>query len=310
MALDDLRSEIAAAAQGAKHDQLLSVAERDRLVTLPISEIQEDPGQPRKDLGDLEEMAASIREHGVLQPIVVAPIGPDGYRLVVGERRLSASRLAGLRSIPCIIRTVEEHKKLEIQVIENIHRKAFTAVEEARAYQRLIEEHKYRHEDLAKALGKSRTSVTQSLAILKLPSHLLTRAEKHPTLTSSVLLEVAKEEGALQEKMMDAALRGEATVRSLRAVKASARRGEAPPPPVVAFAAEEARVTVRLPAEGCTWRNVIAGLRAALKQAEAELKESLEKQYGDSASVVGSRLDPLVAEERRGFAPGRSDEGS
>lgn len=303
MALDDLKSEIAAAAKGASHDRISLKSEDGRLLVLPLSVIEQDATQPRKDLGDLEEMAASILEHGILQPIVVCPVPGGSYQVVVGERRFAASRLAGLKSIPCIVRTVEEHKKLELQIIENVHRKAFTAVEEARAYQRLLDEHRYRHEDLARVLGKSRTTITQTLAILRLPEEALLKAEANPHVTSSLLLEVSKEEGDLQKKMLNAALTGEASVRSLRAMKAAAARAEGPKPPVVAFAAGEGTVTVRLPEDSCTWRSAIQALREALRQAEQELQEGLEKQFGESSTVVGRGQDAAIPFDRRGSQP-------
>lgn len=137
-----------------------------------IDLIKPNPWQPRKIFKEdkLEELSASIKEHGVLQPLVVVPL-PDGYyQLIVGERRLRASKLAGLTKIPVIIRdAVEEQKKLELALIENIQRHNLDPIEEAQAYQQLIDTYHITQEEVAKKVGKHRTTVTNLLRLLHLP---------------------------------------------------------------------------------------------------------------------------------------------
>jgi ParB family transcriptional regulator, chromosome partitioning protein len=149
----------------------------DNLPALNLAEINIDlikpnPWQPRKVFNEetLQELAASIREHGILQPLVVVPL-PDGtYQLIVGERRLRASKLAGLQKVPVVIRDyMEEQHKLEVALIENIQRHNLDPIEEALAYKQLVDQYKMTQEEVAKKVGKGRTTVTNMLRLLHLP---------------------------------------------------------------------------------------------------------------------------------------------
>lgn len=127
--------------------------------------------QPRKlfDPKALEELAQSIRSHGVIQPLVVTPSEFGNFHIIVGERRWRAAKLAELTNLPCIIRDIKDHDRLEVAIIENIQREAMTPIEEARSYKRLLEEYDYTHDIIAKKLGKSRAVITNALRILELP---------------------------------------------------------------------------------------------------------------------------------------------
>lgn len=142
------------------------------LAEISIDLIKPNPWQPRRTFNEqaMQELAASIREHGILQPLVVVPL-PDGmYQLIVGERRLRASKLAGLARVPVVIRDfMEEQKKLELALIENIQRHNLDPIEEAMAYQQLIDEYKITQDEVAKKVGKGRTTVTNMLRLLHLP---------------------------------------------------------------------------------------------------------------------------------------------
>ncbi len=129
-----------------------------------------NPDQPRFKLDEqrLEELASSIREHGVLQPILVRPLGAQ-YQLVAGERRLSAAQRAGLMKIPAVVKDVPDDRLLELALIENIQREQLNPIEEAQAYQRLLEALGTTQEDLASRLGKERSTIANSLRLLKLP---------------------------------------------------------------------------------------------------------------------------------------------
>jgi ParB family transcriptional regulator, chromosome partitioning protein len=150
------------------------IPEYERLETPPpeidIDRIIPNPDQPRfrMDEQKLEELSASIREHGVLQPILVRPCG-NGYQLVAGERRLSAAQRAGLLKIPAIVRQIPDDRLLELALIENIQREQLNPIEEAQACQRLLEELKVTQEELAQKLGKDRSTVANSLRLIKLP---------------------------------------------------------------------------------------------------------------------------------------------
>ncbi len=158
-------------------DALIPVSEANGGVSqLPISSITRNPRQPRTrfEPGALEELAASIREHGVLQPLVVAQTGTPGrYTLIAGERRLEASKLAGLPTVPALIREASDLQFLELALIENIQRADLGPLETAQAYKHLAEDFKLSHEDIATRVGKKRVSVTNTLRLLKLPQRIL-----------------------------------------------------------------------------------------------------------------------------------------
>jgi ParB family chromosome partitioning protein len=135
---------------------------------IPVDSIQRNPRQPREkfDLEELDNLAASIREHGVIQPIIVAPGKNEIYTLIAGERRLQAARKAGLKTVPVVIRTATDQQLLELALIENVQRADLNAIEEAEAYQHLVKEFKLSHETIAERVGKSRVAVTNTLRLL------------------------------------------------------------------------------------------------------------------------------------------------
>jgi len=139
---------------------------------LDPSQILPNPRQPRTIFGqqEIEELADSIRENGIIQPLIVSPGNEPGqYFLIAGERRLMASRVIGLTQVPVIIRDVNELQQLELALVENVQRKDLTPLETAEAYHQLAEEFSLSHEIIAKMVGKSRVTVTNSLRLLKLP---------------------------------------------------------------------------------------------------------------------------------------------
>jgi ParB family transcriptional regulator, chromosome partitioning protein len=143
---------------------------------IALDKIRPNPYQPREnfDPEKLEELAQSIREHGVLQAIVVCPAGSDAdYYLVAGERRCRAAKLAGLKSIPAIIRSYDNKAMLEIALIENLQREDLNPVEEATAYRQLMKDYNYTQDELAKRLGKSRPAIANSVRLLSLPKNIL-----------------------------------------------------------------------------------------------------------------------------------------
>ena len=143
------------------------------LLALPIEAIERNPEQPRKrfDEAKLEELAASIREHGVVEPILVRKQGAK-YRIVAGERRWRAAQRAGLREIPAIAREASDREAFEIALIENLQRADLNAIEEAEAYEVLASEHDLTQEEIAKRVGKERSTVANALRLLKLPEEV------------------------------------------------------------------------------------------------------------------------------------------
>ncbi len=144
-------------------------------IEIPLSQIEPNPDQPRRefDQAGIEELAASIREHGVLQPVLVEPL-PDGrYRLVAGERRWRAAKIAGLTAIPAIVRPVSDEERLELALVENVQREDINVVEQAMAYQQLIDRFGLTQEELARRVGKSRAAVANTLRLLSLEDEVL-----------------------------------------------------------------------------------------------------------------------------------------
>lgn len=142
---------------------------------VPVGLIVPNPDQPRRDMDrtSVEQLAASIREHGVLQPVIVQPL-PDGrYQLVAGERRWRAARLAGLNSIPAIVRQVSEEERLELAIVENVQREDINVVEEAQAYRMLMERFGLTQEQVARKVGKSRVAVANTLRLLTLDEEIV-----------------------------------------------------------------------------------------------------------------------------------------
>lgn len=149
-------------------------------VTLRISEIEPNRGQPRKEFEEsaLADLADSIREHGVLQPLLVRPLPSGGYQLVAGERRWRASRMAGLSEVPVVIRELSDHETMELALIENLQRQDLNPMEEALGYQSLMEEYQMTQEQVARAIGKSRPAVANSLRLLALPQPVIRLIEE------------------------------------------------------------------------------------------------------------------------------------
>ena len=145
----------------------------ERVQELPLSQIYANPAQPRKvfDEEKLAELAESIRQHGVMQPILLVEDGKGGYMIAAGDRRWRADQVAGLTHAPAIVRQLDQQHLAELALIENIQREDLTALEEAEAFQRLMESHGYTQEDLASRLGKSRSHVANTLRLLNLAPH-------------------------------------------------------------------------------------------------------------------------------------------
>ncbi len=153
-------------------------ADGPRLADIPVDSVVPNPHQPRVhfDEESLSDLASSIREIGVLQPILVRPIDDGSYQLIAGERRWRAARRAGLAMIPAIVRETDDLGSVERALVENLHRQDLTPLEEAAAYQQLIEDFSLTHEQVATRVGKSRSAVTNTLRLMSLPAaiqHLL-----------------------------------------------------------------------------------------------------------------------------------------
>lgn len=169
---------------------------------IPVDQIRPNPEQPRKALGDLRELTESVKQKGVLQPLLVRFVPrEDCYYIISGERRYHASRAAGLREVPCIEKVADDAETLELALIENMQRKDLTPFEEADGLQRLSTEFEYTHEDMAVKIGRSRSSVTETLSLRNIPEALRKKCTENGINSKSVLLQIARQ--PTEKKMME-----------------------------------------------------------------------------------------------------------
>ena len=169
---------------------------------IPVEQIRPNPDQPRKSIGDLRDLTDSVREKGVLEPLLVRFVPrEDCYYIISGERRYHAARAAGLREIPCIEKTADDAETLEIGLIENIQRKDLTAFEEADGLHRLATQFEYTHEDVARKIGRARSSVTETLSLRNIPDALRKKCIEQGILSKSLLLQIARQ--PTEKKMVE-----------------------------------------------------------------------------------------------------------
>lgn len=160
---------------------------------VPINKIAPNPEQPRVEIGDLTELSGSIKQNGVLEPLLVKPNGDGTWMIIAGERRWRAANLAGLHEVPCIELDIDEKSIAEIALIENLQRKDLTLWEEADGLAYLSERFGYTHEEISKKIGKSRTTVTESMAIAGLPDTIRQKCLSAGIMAKSTLLEIARQ---------------------------------------------------------------------------------------------------------------------
>lgn len=155
-------------------EQIIDTTPKDEIVELNLDELRANPYQPRKvfDEEKLQELSDSIKEHGVFQPIIVKKSTIKGYEIIAGERRVKASKMAGLTTIPAIIRDFSDQEMMEIALLENLQRENLNSIEEALAYRSLIDALNVTQEELANRLGKSRSHITNMLGLLNLPEEV------------------------------------------------------------------------------------------------------------------------------------------
>jgi ParB family chromosome partitioning protein len=159
---------------------------------VPIDQIDPNPNQPRQVMGDLSELMASIAEKGIIEPVIVRQRNRR-FQIVAGERRYQAAVQVGLREVPIVIREVDDDEIIEIALIENIQRKDLTPFEESEALQSLATRCSYTHEDMARRLGKSRTSITESLALNGMPDEVKNLCRLADIHSKSLLLQIVRQ---------------------------------------------------------------------------------------------------------------------
>lgn len=188
--------------------------------TLPLREIEPDKDQPRKNFNNeaLAELAKSIEEHGVLQPILVRPNPAGGYRILAGERRWRAARQAGLRDIPAIVRDVSDIEAIEIALIENLQREDLDPIEEALGFRQLMDRCNYTQEQAAKRMAKSRSAVANSLRLLSLPEDVMSLLKDGKLSTGHAKAILSIPDGVRQSEAAALIVNDNMTVREAEAV--------------------------------------------------------------------------------------------
>ncbi|MEK7452412.1 MAG: ParB/RepB/Spo0J family partition protein [Patescibacteria group bacterium] len=188
------------------------------ILEVSVDEISANPRQPRSYFSpsDLEDLIGSIKEHGILQPLIVTRSNGQ-YELIAVERRLRASRIVGLKTVPVIVRDATEQQKLELALIENIQRQDLNAVEEAIAYRALIDEFNLTQENVASRVGKSRSNIGNIVRLLDLPSDILDALKEGRIMKSHARTLLGEVDPKKQHEMFEAMLQGGVTVRQIEA---------------------------------------------------------------------------------------------
>jgi ParB family chromosome partitioning protein len=212
---------------------------------VPIELLDPNPSQPRQAMGDLSELMASVAEKGIIEPLVVRARA-GRYQIIAGERRYHAAVQVGLREVPVVVRDAEDAEVIEIALVENLQRKDLTPFEEAEALQHLAQKCNYTHEDLARKLGRSRTSITEALSLTHMPPEVRNLCRLANISSRSVLLQIVRQGDpakmtALVEKL---AGQGDATRRAVR--RETARPGRRSKPFVFAFRPPTRQYSLRL----------------------------------------------------------------
>ena len=237
---------------------------------IAIDLLQPNAAQPRKDRGDLRGLTDSVREKGVLEPLLVRPLRESGnYLIISGERRYFAARAAGLAEIPCIEKEVGEEETIEIALIENLQRKDLTPFEEADGVQNLADRFGLTHEQIGQRLGKGRSSVTEVLTLRSIPDEIKAFCIEHGVLSKSQLLQVVRQPS--EARMRDVARRFAAG--QLNRDEARAERQEKKPQKAVfRFVAPERdfSLTLKFRAKHAEREQVIQALRRIIATLEAK----------------------------------------
>lgn len=201
--------------------------------TLPLREIEPDKDQPRKDFDEqaLSELADSIARHGLLQPIAVRAAAGGAYKIIAGERRWRAARLAGLSEVPVVIKDVTDAEAMELALIENLQREDLDPVEEAMGYRQLMDRCELTQEQAAQKLGKSRSAVANSLRLLNLPDDVLAFLKEGKLSTGHAKVLLGLPDAALQTKAAEAVVGQNLNVRQTEALCKKLAKPEKPPKP-------------------------------------------------------------------------------
>jgi len=238
---------------------------------IPVEEIQPNASQPRKDVGDLQGLTDSVREKGVLEPLLVRFLPESGkYMIISGERRYLAARAAGLFELPCIEKDVDDAETLEMALIENLQRKDLTPFEEADGVQALAGRFSLTHEEIARKVGKARSSITELFSLRTIPDEIKALCIEKGVLSKSQLLQVARQPN--EKKMKDLVLRFALGMVNREQARAERNPEKKARPAVFRFVppARDFRLVLRFRKNNVERTEIIATLRRILEALEAE----------------------------------------
>lgn len=194
----------------------LNISEDDKVVEIPLSQLRANPYQPRKTFNEegIRELAESIKEHGVIQPIIVRSV-LRGYEIIAGERRFRASQQLGLATIPAVVKSFTDQQVMEIALIENVQREDLNAIEQALAYQSLIDQFQLTQEELAAKVGKSRSHIANFLRLLQLPDEIKEHVSRGTLSMGHARAIVGVKNAKMQKQLADKTIREQWSVREL-----------------------------------------------------------------------------------------------
>jgi ParB family chromosome partitioning protein len=238
---------------------------------IPLEELQPNAGQPRKEVGDLQGLTESVREKGVLEPLLVRFLPETGkYSIISGERRFLAARAAGLCELPCIEKDVDDVEMLELALIENLQRKDLTPFEEAEGVQVLAGHFGLTHEEIARKVGKSRSSITEVLSLRTIPDEIKALCIEKGVLSKSQLLQVARQPN--EGKMRDLARRFALGMVNREQARAERNPDNKSRPTVFRFVppAKEFKLVLQFRKNTVERKEIIAALRSIIEALEAE----------------------------------------
>jgi ParB family chromosome partitioning protein len=238
---------------------------------IPIEQIQPNADQPRKELGDLQSLTDSVRDKGVLEPLLVRYLaGADKFMIISGERRFHAATAAGLRELPCIEKDIDDGETLEIALVENLQRKDLTPFEEADGVQALADRYGLTHEEIATRIAKSRSSITETLSLRNIPDAIKAQCIEAGVLSKSQLLQVARQPS--EAKMRDLVRRF--ALGLVNRDQARAERNTDKPPRRAVFnyvpPEKEFQLVLKFRKSKVERQEVVAALRKIIEKLEAE----------------------------------------
>jgi ParB family chromosome partitioning protein len=241
---------------------------------IPIDKIRPNPDQPRKHIGDVSELSHSIREKGVLEPLLVRYMPrEDTYYIISGERRYHASQAAGLHELPCIEKVADDAETLELALIENLQRKDLTPFEEADGLQRLADQFDYTHDDIARKIGRARSSVTETLSLRLIPEEVRKDCNSNNVTSKSVLLQIARQPTEKKMREMVGRIANEGLKRDEARRVRKEETESAPRPQSYSFNFEAADgsflVRIEFRKSEVSREELSAAVRAILRQIEA-----------------------------------------